>query len=87
VPERTTKDYHTWPSSNVRYGRREEEWVTLHEPNDANAKGSSTQLLDSESEKHMLGNEINVTQTIWQRGTQSEGGEERGGRRMKHVHR
>jgi hypothetical protein len=66
VPERTPKDPPTWPNSSVRYGRREEEWVALHEPNDAKAKGSSTQLPGSESEEHILGNGIKITQTILQ---------------------
>ena len=67
MPERTPKDQHTmWPISNVRYGRREEEWVALHEPNDANAKGMSTQPRDTESEEHILGNKIKITKTILQ---------------------
>jgi hypothetical protein len=47
VPERTLKDPPTWPISSVRYRRREEEWVALHEPNDAKAKGSSIQLRET----------------------------------------
>jgi hypothetical protein len=66
VPERTLKDPPTWPISSVRYRRREEEWVALHEPNDAKAKGSSVQLLESESEERILGNGIKITQTILQ---------------------
>jgi hypothetical protein len=66
VPERTLKDPPTWPISSVRYRRREEEWVALHEPNDAKAKGSSIQLLESESEERILGNGIKITQTILQ---------------------
>jgi hypothetical protein len=50
----------------VRYGRKEEEWVALHEPNGAKAKGSSIQLLETESEERKLRNEIKVTQTILQ---------------------
>jgi hypothetical protein len=38
----------------------------LHEPNDAKAKGSSVQLLESESEERILGNGIKITQTILQ---------------------
>jgi len=84
VPERTPKDPHTtWPNSNVRYGRREEEWVALHEPNDANAKGSSTQLPDSESEEHILRNEIKVTKTILQSVTYPAGEEEQHGSHTK----
>jgi hypothetical protein len=63
----------------VRHGRGEEEWVMLHESNDANAKRSSTQLRDSESEEHMLRNEIKVTKTILQSVTHPEE-EEHGGR-------
>jgi hypothetical protein len=80
VPERTPKDRPAWPNSSVRYGRREEEWVALHEPNDAKAKGSSTQLPGSEGEEHILGNGIKTTQTILQSVTHP-GEEEHGTRK------
>lgn len=67
VPECTPKDHYTmWPTSNLRHGGGEEEWVVLHEPNDAMAKRLPTQLQDSESEEHILGNEIKITKTILQ---------------------
>lgn len=66
VPEHTPKDPPMRPNSSVRYGRREEGWVTLHEPNDAKAKGSSTKLPGLEGEEHILGDGIEITQTILQ---------------------
>lgn len=69
TPMHGSKDYHKkWTGNSERPDARSEEWMALHESkiNTTKATALPTHLRDSESEEHILGGGIKITQTIQQ---------------------